>query len=263
MRGFSPRPNAKDCESIELQLDRLRAHCLAHNWTVIGEPFTDANTSGSEKGTNLRAALTNRPGLEAAIAATVANKATLCVYDLFRLSRSSAQTLLLLHELHQKECTVASLRESLDTTTPMGRCQLTFMAAMGQFQREQTSQRTSDAIRRLDEKHRRFTPGPMRDGLTTKGLPFKGAKPFGMIGPGLSCIPYGWRQSTYGDLLEKVPAEQDVIELVCGLHATGMKPAAIARFLNHKQIQPRVKDSVWQAIQIERIIKRKQRQKAG
>ena len=37
---FSPRPNADDCESIEVQLDRCRAYCKAHTYEIAGE-FAD------------------------------------------------------------------------------------------------------------------------------------------------------------------------------------------------------------------------------
>ena len=61
---------------------------------------------------------------------------------LSRISRSTRDLLDLVDYLDKKEVDFISLKEQFDTTTAQGKCFLTIMAALNQFEREQTSERT-------------------------------------------------------------------------------------------------------------------------
>ena len=67
--------------------------------------------------------------------------AVLCA-ALSRISRSTRDLLDLVDYLNKKDVDFISLKEQFDTTTAQGKCFLTIMAALNQFEREQTSERT-------------------------------------------------------------------------------------------------------------------------
>jgi DNA invertase Pin-like site-specific DNA recombinase len=73
---FSPRPNPDERDSVEKQLERCRAYCEGHGYTVVAQHH-DKDVSGERAD--------NRPGLQKAITAACDRKAVLCVYSLSRL----------------------------------------------------------------------------------------------------------------------------------------------------------------------------------
>ena len=88
---FSPRPNAEECDSVEKQIERCRAYCAGHGYTVIAE-YCDKDLSGGRAD--------NRPGLQKAIAAACRNKAILCVNALSRLARCTKDAIDLAERLN-------------------------------------------------------------------------------------------------------------------------------------------------------------------
>jgi DNA invertase Pin-like site-specific DNA recombinase len=73
---FSPRPNPDECDSVDKQLERCRAYCEGHGYTVVAQ-YHDKDLSGERAD--------NRPGLQKAVTAACERKAVLCVYSLSRL----------------------------------------------------------------------------------------------------------------------------------------------------------------------------------
>ncbi len=67
--------------------------------------------------------------------------AILCT-ALSRISRSTRHLLEMVEWLNNQKVDFISLKEQFDTTTAQGKCFLTIMAALNQFEREQTSERT-------------------------------------------------------------------------------------------------------------------------
>lgn len=74
---------------------------------------------------------------------------TLAVWKLDRLARNAREMLNRMHELDDRKVRFVSLAESIDTATAAGKLMLAVLAAMAQFERDLTSERTAAGIRRL------------------------------------------------------------------------------------------------------------------
>ena len=145
---FSPRPSPEECDSVEKQLERCRAYCHGHGYTVVSEHH-DKDLSGGRAD--------NRPGLQEAIAAACARKAILCVYSLSRLARCTKDAIDLAERLNAAGADLAVIQENVNTRSPMGRFIFTLFSALAQLEREQIAERTSTAMLRHQAKGRRMT----------------------------------------------------------------------------------------------------------
>ncbi len=76
-------------------------------------------------------------------------KDTLAVWRLDRLARNAREMLNRVQELDDRGVRLVSLTESIDTATAHGKLMLAVLAAMAQFERDLTSERTAAGIRRL------------------------------------------------------------------------------------------------------------------
>ena len=216
---FSPRPNASECESIRTQLERSRAYAAAHALPITGE-FFDENLSGGRAD--------NRPGLQAALTAVCREKACLIVYSLTRLARSTRDAVAISDRLRGCGADLASLHETIDTRTSMGRFFYTVMAALGELEREQISERTRDAMLRHQANGRRMSDE----------------------------TPYGWvRRADNPALMEEELGEQDVIRRIVSDRQTGMKFREIARGLMESSISCRGR-AKWNHGTIQAILRR-------
>lgn len=75
---------------------------------------------------------------------------TLLIYNLARLSRSSRQLVNLMSELNEKEIYLKSIQESIDTRTASGRLFFTVLAGIAEFEAENISIRTKEALANTD-----------------------------------------------------------------------------------------------------------------
>jgi len=66
--------------------------------------------------------------------------------SLSRLGRSSKDLLALIEEFRERKVTLVSLRENIDISTPTGQLMFTVLAALCQFERDLTVQRTKDGL---------------------------------------------------------------------------------------------------------------------
>lgn len=214
---FSPRRNAHESESIETQLDRLRAWCAALGRGIAAE-YEDREASGKS--------MDGRPGLEAALDHVCRIRGVLCVYKLDRLARSTRDALEASERLSDCGADLACLRESFDTSSSSGRFFFTIMAAMAQLEREQAAERTSDAMRRHQAAGRRMSARP----------------PWGtMIDP--------------GDPTRLVTCEEEVraAERIRELRGAGLSLRAIARKLEEEGFERRGKRG-WHHTLVGRIL---------
>ncbi len=145
---FSPRPNADECDSVAKQLERCRKWCEALGHVVLSEHF-DENKSG--------ATTDKRPGLADAISAATAGKCLLVVYSVDRLSRNTEDLLGLSRRLIQAKAGLASVTQSIDTSTPGGRAMLAMLGVFATMQREEIAERTSRAMRAMQAAGRRMS----------------------------------------------------------------------------------------------------------
>jgi DNA invertase Pin-like site-specific DNA recombinase len=145
---FSPRPNPDECDSAEKQLERCRAYCLGHGYTIVAE-YQDKDLSGERAD--------NRPGLQRAIGKACERKAVLCVYSLSRLARCTKDAIDLAERLSAAGADLAVIQENVNTRSPMGRFIFTLFSALAQLEREQIAERTSTAMLRHQAKGRRMT----------------------------------------------------------------------------------------------------------
>lgn len=87
---------------------------------------------------------TNRPMYQKIMSDVRKGKVDLIlVSDLTRLSRNLLDFCTLIHELEKYHASYLSMKEQFDTSTPIGRMMVFIIIALGQFEREQTSERVA------------------------------------------------------------------------------------------------------------------------
>lgn len=87
----------------------------------------------------------NRPELDQ-MRAILRDGDVVVIESLSRLGRSSRDLLSLIEEFRDKKVTLISLKENLDISTPTGQLMFTVLAALSQFERDLTVQRTRDGL---------------------------------------------------------------------------------------------------------------------
>ena len=150
---FSPRPDDAvfRCQSIEFQLDKCHAYCKAMGLKIIGT-FKDEEISGAR--------MDNRPGLKAALETACEHKVCLVVYSISRLARSTQDASKILDRIANAGADLASVSEKIDTTSPAGKAVFRMMAVFAEFEREITSQRTSQSMIRMQANGQRMSRLP-------------------------------------------------------------------------------------------------------
>ena len=130
--------------SLVTQLQRLRQQ-VAYKRDTIGEPWEEAavyelrGVSGKDS--------VRSPEFQRLFEDIESGRVnTIVCTALSRLCRSLRDFLDLLEVLNEHEVEFCSLKEQFDTTTPHGRLIMTILMALAQFEREQTSERTRDAV---------------------------------------------------------------------------------------------------------------------
>lgn len=192
----STEEQAREGVSLEAQRRRVMAWAELQEVGLV-EILSDEGLSGSTL---------ERPGLQRALAMLRAGEVDgLVVCKLDRLTRSTRDLLALVAELFEDGSrALASIAESVDTTTAAGRLVLTVLGALATWERETIAERTSEALRHLSAQ---------------------GVK-MGREG-------YGWRyteaQGPEGRrVIEEVSSELRAAERAAALRAEGLSLRAIA-----------------------------------
>ena len=208
----STEGQAQEGVSLEAQAARVSAWALAHGRTLAGM-HVDAGLSGKRAD--------NRPALQAALMEASRLHCPLVVYSLSRLARSTKDAIAISDSLQKAGADLVSLTESIDTTSATGKLFFTLLAALGQFERDLTSERTSAALQHMK----------------AQGL---------RVGQ----VPYGWQVSVDdATRLQPRDDEQATIARVRGLRAEGLSLRAVAARLTAEGVATRT-GGAWQAQQI-------------
>lgn len=130
--------------SLESQERKIRAWAELHSLDLV-----DVVSDPGRSGKNL-----HRRGLEGIIERCRSRQiGTVIVCRLDRLSRRTKDLLNLVEDVFAAhEIEFVSIQERIDTTTAQGKFFLTLMGAMAQMERDQISERTSDALAHLQAR---------------------------------------------------------------------------------------------------------------
>ena len=126
-------------QDVGLQLDELRQVAMQRGWQVVGE-FSDEGISGGKQ---------SRPALDKLMAAARSGKIdVIAVWRFDRFARSTQHLLTALEEFRVLNVSFVSVREQVDTTTPMGKVLFTLIAAIAEFERELIQERVRAGVAR-------------------------------------------------------------------------------------------------------------------
>lgn len=113
-------------QDVGLQLDELRAVAKQRGWTIAGE-FLDEGISGSKS---------SRPALDKLMSAARAHEIdAVLVWRFDRFARSTGRLLQALEEFRILKVDFISVREQIDTSTPMGKAMFTIVAVIAELER--------------------------------------------------------------------------------------------------------------------------------
>lgn len=125
-------------QDVGLQLDELRQVAAQRGWIV--SEFVDAGISGS---------VDRRPGLDRMMAEARAGKLdVVAVWRFDRFARDTRHLLTSMEEFHAIGVDFVSLREQVDTATPLGKAMFTILSAVSELERDLIRERVLAGVRR-------------------------------------------------------------------------------------------------------------------
>src|SRR5947199_2854112 len=133
-------------QSCEPQLRDLREYVAARGWRA--EEYVDVGVSGTRQ---------RRPALDRLLAAVKARKVDVVVVAAFdRLGRSVRHLVETLELLRHLGVEFVSLREQIDTGSPLGQAVFTIIAAIAQLERSLIVERVKAGLRRARAEGKRL-----------------------------------------------------------------------------------------------------------
>lgn len=125
-------------QDVGLQLDELRQVAAQRGWT--GTEFVDEGVSGSKD---------RRPALDRMMADARAGKLdVVAVWRFDRFARDTRHLLTAMEEFRALGVAFVSLREQIDTSTPMGKAMFTIISAIGELERDLIRERVVAGVQR-------------------------------------------------------------------------------------------------------------------
>ena len=134
-------------QTCENQLRDLREYCRARGWEHVTE-YVDHGCSGSRE---------KRPALDKMLAEIKAGKVRVCVLAAFdRAGRSVRHLVEMLELFRHLDVEFISLREQIDTGSPLGQAVFTIIAAIAQLERSLIVERVRAGLRRARAEGKRL-----------------------------------------------------------------------------------------------------------
>lgn len=126
-------------QDVGLQLEELRQVAVQRGWVVAGE-YVDDGASGRDR---------TRPELERMMGMARGGKLdVVAVWRFDRFARSTTHLLTALEEFRVCGVEFVSIREQIDTSTPMGKAMFAVVAAIGELERDLIQERVIAGVRR-------------------------------------------------------------------------------------------------------------------
>ncbi|KYK32054.1 MAG: site-specific recombinase [Thermoplasmatales archaeon SG8-52-3] len=210
----STEDQAKEGFSLDAQLDKLRSYCKARDW-IVSEEYVDDGYSGR----NIK-----RPAYKRMMA-EMEKWDLLLVIKMDRIHRNQKNFMLMMELLNKNEKEFASMSESFDTSTAMGRFVMNIIQGIAQLESEQIGERVYACM----EQKAKTTGGVL----------------------GFN-IPYGYNYSD-GELIIN-EEEATVIKDIFSEYKKGRSMGKIAKMLNSTKI-PTKKGGLWAKKTISTILK--------
>jgi DNA invertase Pin-like site-specific DNA recombinase len=132
-------------QDIGLQLEELRQVAAQRGWA--SSEYADDGMSGSTD---------RRPALDRLLADARAGKLdVVAVWRFDRFARDTRHLLVSMEEFRQLGVQFVSLREQVDTSTPMGKAMFTIIAAIAELERDLIRERVVAGVRRAQAAGKR------------------------------------------------------------------------------------------------------------
>jgi len=210
----STEDQAKEGFSLDAQLDKLQSYCKARDW-IVSEEYVDDGYSGR----NIK-----RPAYKKMMA-EMDKWDLLLVIKMDRIHRNQKNFMLMMEILNKNEKEFASMSESFDTSTAMGRFVMNIIQGIAQLESEQIGERVYACM----EQKAKTTGGVL----------------------GFN-IPYGYNY-TDGELIIN-ELEAGIIKNIYSEYKKGRSMGEIAKMLNSTKI-PTKKGGLWAKKTISTILK--------
>src|SRR5207247_6441594 len=140
-------------QTVENQRNDLRAYCKARGWDDVIE-YSDTGVSGTRE---------RRPGLDHLMSEVKSRRVDVVVVAAFdRLGRSVRHLVETLELLRHLDVEFISLREQIDTGSPLGQAVFTIIAAIAQLERSLIVERVKAGLRRAKAEGKRLGREPLR-----------------------------------------------------------------------------------------------------
>ncbi len=210
----STEDQAKKGFSLEAQVQKLKSYCKARGWKPIKEYVDDGYSGRDENRPRYREMLNERGQWD-----------LILVLKMDRIHRNSMNFATMMDRLNSWDKGFASVQESFDSTTAMGRFVMDIIQRIAQLESEQISER-------------------VKIGMTQKAKLGEGYLGFN--------IPYGYDYRN-GKLIPN-SKEAKIVKNIFQLYLSGMSIGKIVKYLNEQGIQTK-RGKSWGKQTIAKILK--------
>src|SRR5438128_9686883 len=159
-------------QTVKSQRNDLRAYCAARGWDNVTE-YSDTGISGTRE---------RRPGLDRLLSDVKARRLDVVVVAAFdRFGRSVRHLVETLELFRHLDVEFISLREQIDTGSPLGQAVCTIIAATAQLERSLIAERVRAGLRRARADGKRLGRPPLQvdfnrlDGVIRRKLSVRAA----------------------------------------------------------------------------------------